>query len=179
MLSHGFNCLFCSRYVLSASQPWSSSTPTLHVFDVSLLQHTWFKCTARYQASAEASWWADHLNQVCWSRETCRPGVPEDQGWEPLLYSMCYTDFYTVLSFHSWFLITNINHQQQNCKFWILVSWPQNNKVFDPFVCRYGKIFQQKIPEVEPLHQGGQGLCMHQGPFKVPSSKRGCQVAVC
>ena len=35
------------------SQFWSSGTNALHVFDVSLLHHTWFKWMAPYQATAE------------------------------------------------------------------------------------------------------------------------------
>ena len=43
------------HYVLycSGSQTRSSGPTALHVLDVSLLQHTWFKWTGRYQASAE------------------------------------------------------------------------------------------------------------------------------
>lgn len=56
-------------YFVTVTPPMQSSLtlpPTLHVLNVSLLQHTWFQWTGRYQASAEARWRDPYFNQVCW-----------------------------------------------------------------------------------------------------------------
>lgn len=65
-----------------------------------LLQHAWFKWTDGESSSAEAWWRADHLKQVCLSRETsktCRTVGTEEQDWKTPHY-----DFKGVIYKKSW-----------------------------------------------------------------------------
>lgn len=70
-------------------QSCSWEPPAPHVIHVSLLQHSWFKC--------RAWWWADHLYQVCWVRETNHNPRDTGTGLKKTLNNTIFTQIGTHL----------------------------------------------------------------------------------
>jgi len=108
-------------YYSSVSQSWSSRHPALHVFHVSLLQHTWFKWMGRPQPSAE-------LKDLTHSFES---GVLEQGEQRMLASSYIFIEKYEKFSLNSLFIL----FCSSSCH-WVkggvhpgwVISWSQKQK---------------------------------------------------
>lgn len=68
-------------------QTCSMRAAVLPVSHLSLLQHTWFKCSGSFSNTCGPCWLSDHLNQVCCSRgrwKTGRTAEFQERDWRPL-----------------------------------------------------------------------------------------------